>query len=385
MHYDPSRFRDRRDRFRVVPAVTTTTRRPKRGESVSPMRGRVVLLLSLGVSFTHIGVLWADWVVMKRGHAVEVASVEVTARAVHVVTLNGKRWSMIRDVVDVPATLAANRRVPAPAIAADSVTAPERSSPATPSPPSRVRDIQLPEAPVSAPSRVPSSPPSVRPRAALFVNGVITTSPPLEFAETRRFELFQEQAFINAEYNDAQAEGIEIGGVFMIKGPLGVGGSVELFRNDRDAAFEALLPHPFFFEQFREISGSRSDLSHEETAVHLNAVFSTHWGDAFFLDISGGPSLFLTRTEVLLDVLYAEDFPFDAVIPLGAESTVFESQPLGFNLGASATYRVVGPIGVDFGVRFSRGRVRVSPADGRVIEFDAGGVRAAAGVRFLFR
>jgi hypothetical protein len=325
----------------------------------------------------------ADWLVMKSGGTVEVRSLELTERAANMVTLNGKVWSVIIDAVDVPATLAANEVAlgegprPKSATGVPPPTPPDGSpSPARPQT-EESREVDI---------RQPQSPPPMaleRSRAALYVNGAIGTSR-LEFVDARRFELFREEASIDTRYNDGQGRGVEVGGLFLLKDPLGVSASVELFRNDRQAAFEAFLPHPFFFDRFRELAGSRSNLSHEEAAVHLDAVFSTRWGEGFFLDISAGPSLFLTRTEVLVDPLYAEVFPFDVVVPQGAEYRVLEDRPVGFNVGARATYRVAGPIGVDFGVRFSRARVKVLPSEGRNVEFDAGGFRASAGLSWLF-
>ena len=349
------------------------------------MKRTVLSLLWVGGSLAYAGVLQADWVVMKGGHRVEVTSVEVTATAITVVTLNGKFWSMTRDAVDVPATLAANGRAPTPVLSEDSPTLsqepPSKTISAPSPPPDEVPVSKTAESPTS---RLPS-PPSGHPKAAVFVNGAITTSAALGFTQTRAFELFHEDALINTSYRDSQSQGMEIGAVFWLKGSLGVRGSAELFRNDRSAAFEAFLPHPFFFERFRELSGSRPNLSHEEIALHLGPVLSAHWGDAFFVDVSGGPSLFITRTELLVDVLYEEVYPYDTVTPLGAEFTVFEERPVGFNLGVSATYRIAGPVGVDFGARFSRARVQISPTEGHLVEFDVGGLRAAAGLRLLFR
>jgi hypothetical protein len=197
--------------------------------------------------------------------------------------------------------------------------------------------------------------------------------------------MFKEQALIDSRYQDPKNQGFAIGGQFLIKGPIGLSASVEIFSNDREAAFEAFLPHPFYFEQFRKIAGGRAGLSHDEKALHLDAVFSKSWAGRFIVDFFGGPSVFFTRTEVLSDVLYSEVYPYDAVVSLGAEYSAFEDHPLGYNIGASATYRIVGGLGVDFGLRFSRGRVRLHPPNGGVVEFDAGGLRAGAGIRLMIR
>jgi hypothetical protein len=225
--------------------------------------------------------------------------------------------------------------------------------------------------------------PGKRYRFSIFLNGALTTSA-LEFSEARRFDMFKEEALIDSLYRDPKSQGLQIGGRVLIKGPIGLNTSVEVFDNDREAAFEALLPHPFFFEQYRGLSGGRAGLRHQEKALHLGAVFSKTWADHFILDLFGGPSIFSTRTEVLVDILYSEVYPYDAVVPLGAEYGVFEDHPLGYHIGANATYRMVGILGIDFGLSFSKGRVQLYPSDSGTVEFDAGGLRAGAGIRLLF-
>ena len=218
----------------------------------------------------------------------------------------------------------------------------------------------------------------------MFLNGALGTSS-LEYSETRIFELFVEDARVTSRYRDPGAPALEIGGQFLLKGSLGLRASVELTNSYRDAAYEASLPHPFYYEQFRELSGRLPGLIYRERAVHLDAVYSRGWGSRLFLEASAGPSLFLTRTEILTDVLYSEDYPYDVVVPLGTNAGLYKDTPLGFNVGANTYYHLTDRIAVGFGLRFSRARVRILPRKGSVIEFDAGGLRAGTGVRMLFR
>ena len=50
----------------------------------------------------------ADWVIFTDGQRTQVQAIEIAERAVHITTQAGKRWSVLRDSVDVAATLAAN-------------------------------------------------------------------------------------------------------------------------------------------------------------------------------------------------------------------------------------------------------------------------------------
>jgi hypothetical protein len=206
----------------------------------------------------------------------------------------------------------------------------------------------------------------------------------LDFADSRSFQLFLEEARFDQRYRSPETQGVEVGAYWRIKGPVGIGASAELFRTDNDAAYSAVLPHPFYFERNRELSGQLSGLGHEEQAIHVNAVVSKTWAGRFTVDIFGGPSLFLTKTEVLVDVPYAEVYPYDAVVPGNVETRVLEDRPLGYNVGAGITFRLAGPLGVDFGARYSQGQIQLAPSENSTIEFLAGGLRLGAGLRFLF-
>lgn len=351
------------------------------------------------VILASIPALSADVLVFKDGSRNEVLSLHITERGVHFVTLNGKRQSIILDAIDVPATVAANeppaaastaasRALPGHVLEAKKEEPPrEPATPVAPLPPTRE-----PPAPKRAPAPPPASTtPAVaglesgppRHRFAFTINGSMGTAP-LDFAESHRYELFVEEARVDNSYRAPSPRGMEIGGFFRIKGPIGMGASVELFRNDNEAAYSAFLPHPFYFERYRELAGVHAGLTHREQALHVDGVVSQTWANRFTLDLFGGPTLFWTKTEVLVDLLYSEIYPYDAVVPLGVATEIFEDRPLGYHFGTSATYRLAGRIGIDIGLRFSKARIRLSPTEERIIEFDAGGLRAGAGLRFLF-
>jgi len=374
------------------------------------------LFLLLLVLLVSAGSLRADWLIFKNGLASEVLAVELTDLAVNTVTLTGQRWSVLQDAVDIARTRRANRMsgdtrlspgwsvivgVPGEPAPSSPAKVSRQAAPATPPPPSPVPapppeapvpapppEAPMlapppPRAPVPAPAATTSLPkPSRQQRFAVYVNGAIGTEQ-VRFEETHSFELFSEQASIDSVYRDPKQRGVELGGLFRVKGPFGVGASVELFQNDRDAVYSASIPHPFFFDRFRQFSGAESGLTSQETAVHLDAFVTKTWGP-ISIDVFGGPSWFFTKTELLVDVLYEEAFPFDTVEPRGTQLQVFENRPIGFNVGASATYRFGGIFGLDMGLRYSKAKTTLFINDGREIQLDAGGLRLGAGLRFLF-
>ena len=331
----------------------------------------------------------ADWVIFTDAQRSQVQAVEIAERAVHITTLAGKSWSVLRESVDVAATIAANETQTPLEVVTTPEIPPVAAAPATPPPlpapppPPQQTIVERELTPLPSADILQSREPSPRHyRLAITINGVQGTDT-LSFVDTNQFDLFKEPAQIESVYTDPRSGGYELGAQFRIAGPLAVGATVQRFENDRNAAYTASLPHPFFFDQFRELSGAASGLTHEEIAVHLDAVFTKTWGP-LTLDAFGGPSWFQTKTEVLVDVLYEEVFPYHEVLFQGVEGRVLESRPIGFNVGASATFRVAGFFGVDFGVRYSEARSKLFVEEGREIELDAGGLSVGLGLRFLF-
>ncbi len=321
----------------------------------------------------------ADWLVQTDGQRTQVRGLQIAERAVHVITQTGARWSILRDAVDVVQTRAAN------GMSAGDLASPGWGSPvATPAP---SLDI-VPQEPVATPSRPPEpigysdSLPDTDYRFSVYVNGAVGARD-LQFGETRSFELFKEQASVASDYMDPRRQGVELGGLLRIAGPLGVTGSIELLRNDRSATYSASLPHPFFFEQFRTLAGEESGLSHEQGALHLGVLVTEVFGPVS-VDFFGGPSWFITRTELLVDVLYEEAFPYDTLEPLGTRVQLFESRPLGFNVGSALTYRFGSIFGVDFTLRYSQADAVIELGDGREVDVETGGFRFGAGLRLLF-
>ena len=367
------------------------------------MRTWVLLL-----TFASTGSAEAEWLVLRDGQRSEVRSVEVVGRSVRVVTLAGKTWAVLADIVDIEATREANEAaLPAEVFAAPSPP-PEAPPPArVPQPPPAPPVASVPVPPVSdtpTPTLTPAPPPAQerlppvsplesRPvdavgssgsayRVALFVNGV-AGSKGLALAESRSFDLFREEASLDSLHRDPEPRGYEVGGLVRVKGPLGIIASAELFDNRREASFVALLPHPFFYDQAREFAGSVSDLTHMERTLHIGPVLSLAIGDRVSLDLFGGPSLFWTRSEILTDIRYEEAFPFNEVVSTGSVFEVFESRPWGYHVGASTSLRIVGIFGLDLVARYSHARVRLEPGPERELTFDAGGLRLGVGIRLL--
>jgi len=368
-----------------------------------PILGNGVLPAVLAASLVFASSAAADWLVLRNGARSEVRAVQIRERFIVAITLNDKTWSLALDSVDVETTRALNGmsetdelspgwpRPDAPAVVVTTArTAPERVD--------RRPDLQGSQTPTEAKAPVapppPESPPprleakavrSVEDRAetrlALFLNGVAESSD-FGLAESRSFSIFRETATIDVNYRESRRSGYELGALVRVLGPVGIAASTELFDGGPSANYRNRLPHPFFYDRLRELSGQQN-LSWSERAVHVDPVLTFDLGPRLSVDAFSGVSMFFTETELLDEILYEEVFPYDSLVSKGTTLRRLEARPLGYNLGASMTLRLLGVLGMDFGLRYSRAEVRLDLAEGREIRFNAGGLRFGAGLRIL--
>ena len=167
-------------------------------------------------------------------------------------------------------------------------------------------------------------------------------------------------------------------GIRLVKN-LGVGVAVTRFSASNDVAIEATVPHPFFFNTPRALSGSTPG-TREELAIHVDAVYVIP-GKKLQVAIFGGPTFFNAKQTVVSDFTYNDVFPYDNPPTFTAATSAQESKSVtGFNVGADIGYYFTNVFGVGGVIRFSRGTLASSIGD-----LDLGGPQLSAGVRIRLR
>ncbi|HSF18087.1 MAG TPA: hypothetical protein VLK65_21300 [Vicinamibacteria bacterium] len=383
--------------------------------------------LVLAVLIASPVIAMTDRVIMRDGSSYDVRGFEITDNVVNMVALNGRSWSVWSELVDLEATRRANHMSPGGHLSPswgggqETMEKPlgterlepviiEPEPPAEPLPVERLPDEpMMPEAPVQPesvaleeeeeetleePAAEPVTEPSMlqaeegaegsgRKHFQLLFNASYHATT-IDFSQSRTFDLYLEEGTLDSEYSGGTGPTFEVGGTYLLTESVGVGGSFELFDRKNEGSFEAALPHPFFFDQPRELSGELSDLSYRETAVHIFARFSKAAAPWLVFEGFGGPTVFFTRTDVLAEVIYAEEYPFDEVSFEETETETLEDNPFGFNVGGGVLFVLSPEFGFAVQARFSRARVSLASDEGESVEFDAGGFRAGVGFRVLF-
>ena len=219
-------------------------------------------------------------------------------------------------------------------------------------------------------------------RVRILVNGLYNVTG-LSFDETSTFTAFLEEGTSTRSYDGGKGFVFEAGAIFSITKALGVMGSFEIYNTDFDATFSESIPHPLYFGEHRSLSGEQAGLSYNETAVHVDAVY-TRALSSLTVDLFAGPSFFITSTEVISSIGTNSEYPFDEVTLSSVDTVELDDSPVGFNAGGSLTFRITDVIGAAVQGRYSFGSVSIEREGGEAIDIDAGGFRMGGGIRIAF-
>ena len=109
-------------------------------------------------------------------------------------------------------------------------------------------------------------------RGFLSVNGgfQLTTS---DSTDNATFTLFVEEGDFAANYNPETGFVFDASGGARVWRNLAIGVGVSIFNGDSNASIEARIPHPFQFDQHRQVDGTAASLTHQEIGIHVQATW----------------------------------------------------------------------------------------------------------------
>ena len=223
-------------------------------------------------------------------------------------------------------------------------------------------------------------------RGALSINGGLQTAAS-DFSDSVRFghALFgPEQGSFDTRYPAGDDALLDVGGSVRVWRNLAVGASVSWLARETDADVTGRLPHPFWFDRPRSVSGTVTELARRETAVHVHAQWVIPVGRAVAVTLFGGPTWFNAAQDLVTDITFEQAYPFDVATYSGATVRERSASTIGAHAGADVAYYFSERIGVGGMVRYSRGSVEFDSLDGDTVKNDVGGVHTAGGLRIRF-
>lgn len=232
---------------------------------------------------------------------------------------------------------------------------------------------------------VPPRAPAPSERIFISVNGAFQMGGE-DFGETVTITRNAESGNFSTAYTVDAGPAFDVSGTYAITRQFGVGAGITRFSKSTPTTLDASVPHPFFFNQNRAVSGEIPGLTRKEFAFHIQArgiLKSTRQIEAM---VFGGPSFFSVEQGIVTDFTITEAYPFDtATFGSGTLTTVSESK-MGFNFGGDVGYYFTDQIGVGGSAQWAGTTIDVpsSSGDGTTFELKVGGFQFGGGLRLRF-
>jgi hypothetical protein len=205
--------------------------------------------------------------------------------------------------------------------------------------------------------------------------------------EQQTFQQYLEEGSFRFERGVPGAPFFDGGVTVRVWRGLYAGLAVSMFEDTGAGTVTARVPHPFFFNQQREVTGELSGVTRQEIGRHVMIGWATPLTERLDVLVFGGPSsisteqTFATSLTLSLD---KEAYPFDTLAFPGAVTQTRRESIIGYNAGADLTWRFTDTIGAGFLFRYTGGRKDFEPAGIEPFEVEVGGVHAGGGLRLRF-
>jgi hypothetical protein len=221
------------------------------------------------------------------------------------------------------------------------------------------------------------------PRVTLTLSGGVQ-SPAGSVSDQIKFERDIETETIDVKY--PKTPGVLIDGGFGVRlwKNLGIGLAVGHVAGNGTADITASVPHKLYLNQPRTVSGKQPDVSHEETGIHLQLQYLIQASRRVRVVLGAGPSHIKLTEDVVTDVNVNETYPYDTAEFRDASTKGASTSVNGFNAGVDVTWKLNRNVGFGGLVRYTRADADLAVRDGHTLAMKAGGLHAAAGVRFAF-
>ena len=193
-----------------------------------------------------------------------------------------------------------------------------------------------------------------------------------------------EDGRIDTDYVIKGGPSFDVSGGGILWRRLGVGVGVSRFSVSTPASISGTIPHPFFFNQARSVSGEVADLKREELAIHVQARGIFPVGTRVQVMVFGGPSFFRVKQGVITDYTYNESYPYDDASFRAATTTTASVSKIGFNAGGDLAFFFTRQVGLGATVQFAGTTVELPGVLGSTHEVKIGGGQAGVGLRLRF-
>jgi hypothetical protein len=207
-----------------------------------------------------------------------------------------------------------------------------------------------------------------------------------------RFTTFGEVGVSSASYPapSRRATLVDIGGSFRVAPAYAVGVSYNRTFFEDVVGLSATIPHPTFHVSPASNTGGSGNLTRTEGATNIFLAVTPIRRPALEWRISGGPTIFSLRADMVDEVLFAQAFdplsPQQTITITGVTTSEVSRTTYGVHIGSDLGYFFTDMLGVAGGFRYSYGTVTVNQEPLSLLrqQIRVGNTQFFGGLRFRF-
>jgi hypothetical protein len=205
-----------------------------------------------------------------------------------------------------------------------------------------------------------------------------------EFTESIALPIYGEHSTVVVPHAVSSGVLWDIAAGWRVWQNLAVGIGYSRFSDKETPTLTAQVPHPLFGGVSRTATADPGDLSHNESAIHLQLYWNLPLTEAFELALVAGPSFYTIQQDFIAGVTVQESGSISTVPITAVAQTSLSARATGFTVGVDGTYRMTPRYGVGGFARFSGASADMGVVDGGTVKVDAGGFQLGGGLRVRF-
>jgi len=199
------------------------------------------------------------------------------------------------------------------------------------------------------------------------------------FTDVWTFPAYQEDGNFNGSYKIKS--GLSFGGgvSFLFTNKMGVLALFNYFPGKESVDSTASIPHPFYYNQFREVTYTNDTLKYTELSIDADIIFAISSGKKMPVYVFGGVTIFNMTFDSISSFEWSESYPYDTAQITSVTIEQNKVKPIGFNAGVMINFMFSESAGINAIAAYSTGKGKVNE-----IEVTAGGFKVLGGIVIAF-
>lgn len=219
-------------------------------------------------------------------------------------------------------------------------------------------------------------------RGAIEINGGYRMGTKT-FTSTGTLRANAEDATYSVDHTLKSGLVFNVGGGYTVWKQLSLGVGLVKWSASTPGTLTGAVPHPFFFNKARNLTGPVSGVSRDELAIHIQARLVRMLGPKLQVLVFGGPSLFQVKQGLVSTLTWKDEYPYDSATLGAAQTATGTASGLGFNAGGDVAFFFAPKVGVGGGLQFSGASITMTSGTSQA-NLTAGGLQAGGGIRLRF-